>query len=101
MIADPGPCPNQGNQQDAAPCASSIRPRLTLRQLLITRGAIVPRAVRPKPPVLRMDARGKRFAAKHIEEYWADPYLYNSRPFWQPDPDEWIDTKEFPPREVA
>ncbi len=71
-----------------------------LRQLLITRGAIVPFKPRARPPVLRLDDRGRRHAARHIEEYWADPYLYNSRPFWQPDPDEWIDAKEFPPKEA-
>ncbi len=26
MIADPGPCPNQGNQPEAAPCIASPRP---------------------------------------------------------------------------
>ncbi len=69
-----------------------------LRVLLISRGAIVPSRPRPRPTVLRLDDRGRRYAARHVEEYWADPYFYNSRPFWQPDPCDWIDAKEFPAR---
>ncbi len=68
-----------------------------LRALLISRGAIVPKSVVPKirPTVLRMDDRGKRAAARHIAEYDADPYTYNSRAFWFPDPEDWVDTKEY------
>ena len=71
-----------------------------LRQLLISRGAIRPNVVRPRPPVLRLDARGKRAAARHIAEYLADPWMWANRPFWQAPPDEWIDEREYPRREV-
>ncbi len=89
-----------------------------LRQLLISRGAIeqtgeikklialgqwvlgVPLKPSPKPPVLRMDDRGKRAAARHIEEFWADPDLWASRPFFFPEPEEFFDTQEYPTKEV-
>ncbi len=69
-----------------------------LRALLISRGAIVPKQPRPtlRPVVLRMDDRGKRAAALHIAEYDADPYTFNSRAFWFPPPEDWIDTPEYP-----
>ncbi len=72
-----------------------------LRQLLIARGAIVPFVARPKPIVLRLDDRGKRMAARHIEEYWADPWMWNSRPFWNPEPEDFFDTKEFATQEMS
>ncbi len=86
-----------------------------LRQLLISRGAIEQTGeikkrshstgdssvkLSPKPPVLRMDDRGKRAAARHIEEFWADPDLWASRPFFFPEPEEFFDTQEYPPKEV-
>ena len=72
-----------------------------LRQLLIARGAIRPYVARVRPPVLRLDARGKRAAARHIAEYLNDPGFFESRPFWQPPPDDWIDEQEYPRREVS
>ncbi len=69
-----------------------------LRQLLIARGAIVPFVARPKPVVLRMDARGKRAAARHMEEYWADPWMWANRPFWQPPFEDWFEEREYPRR---
>ncbi len=92
MISDPGPCPNQGNYLPSP----VVRPFGALRTLLISRGAIVPRKPLPRPTVLRLDDRGKRAARRHMEEYRADPWMWQSRPFWFPDPDAWIDEREYP-----
>ncbi len=65
-----------------------------LRSLLISRGAIVPLAVRRArrpvaPPCLRLDDMGRRAAAVHEAEYREDPdrFVWSRLHF---DVDEWM-----------
>ncbi len=62
---------------------------ITLRQLLIQRGAIRPYSKPPKPRVLKLDDRGRSVAARHIAEYLQDPRMYAERAFYF-DVEEWI-----------
>lgn len=59
------------------------------RERLIATGFIVPKIQRPAPPLLKLDAAGRQAAARHIEEYWAAPWEFNTRPFYQEAP-EWL-----------
>lgn len=63
-----------------------------LRAHLIAIGIIKPGTPKRRLGLaLRMDAKGKSEAKKHVAEYLAEPWIFNTRPFWWPSPEEWFD----------
>ncbi len=74
MIADPGPCPNQGNRQDAAPCAPLPRVKLAIS---IAHAVHRPERRRTLTPML--DALADRQNYTHLECAPGKPHEWSER----------------------